>query len=460
MYLLDPNSKTPLHIQLYQAIKEDVVTHHKVGDKLPSIRKIASLYNLSKNTVESAYSQLYAEGYIESRAKSGYYVSELFFDTFEPKAPTLHDPIQSKSYRYDFFPAQLHKEDFPLKTWKRLFNRVVIDEVDFGSYPEGQGERSLRSEIARYLQRSRGVVCDAENIIITHGFIDAMELIAKLAKSRYTHFAQEIPGYHIAHKIFRSYEYQISSIGVDAQGLRIEELQKSQAQIVYITPTHQYPTGATMPIANRLKLISHIRSIGGLIIEDDYDSELAYDNRPIPSLQGLDEGECVAYLGTFAKALSPAIRVGYMVLPSWMMEAYRKSYDSHFARVSLTTQIILATFMREGHWEKHIRRIRILNKKKHQAMKDALIKHLGDSCRIVAQGAGLAILITPRSEDFNWDRLKQITEKNNIAIYLAKERSGGDFEAVRMGFGGFRLDEIEEAVRAFAGCWKAIYSEK
>ncbi len=426
-----------------------------MGDKLPSIRKIATLYNLSKNTVESAYSQLYAEGYVESRAKSGYYVSELFFDSFHAEDTTSHTiDTTPKVYKYDFFPAQLHKEDFPLKTWKRLFNKVITQETDFGSYPTGQGELLLREAIANYLKSSRGVVCDAENIIITHGFSDSMELIAKLAKTRYKHFAQEIPGYHIAHKIFDAYGYSISPIEVDENGLCIEELQKSQAQIVYITPSHQYPTGATMPVTNRLKLIAHMQSIGGLIIEDDYDSELAYYNRPIPSLQGLDKGECVAYLGTFAKALSPSIRVGYMVLPSWLIKLYNQSYDAHFARVSLSTQLTLAAFMQEGHWDRHIRRIRILNKKKHQAMKDAIEKHLGNTCNIVAQGAGLAILIVPTSLHFDWEKLKILAAKNNIAIYLAKERSGGEFEAVRMGFGGFRLEEIDMAIEAFTIFWK------
>ncbi len=454
MYILDTKSKNPLHIQLYQSIKEDIITNYKIGDKLPSIRKVATLYNLSKNTVESAYSQLYAEGYVESRAKSGYYVSELFFDSFDNDATTSHAVNATpKTYKYDFFPAQLHKEDFPLKTWKRLFNKVITQKTDFGSYPTGQGELALREAIAKYLQSSRGVVCDAKDIIITHGFSDSMELIAKLAKTRYKHFAQEIPGYHIAHKVFDAYGYSISPIGVDEKGICIDELQQSQAQIVYITPSHQYPTGATMPVANRLKLIAYMQSIKGLIIEDDYDSELAYYNRPIPSLQGLDKGENVAYLGTFAKALSPSIRVGYMVLPSWLMKLYNQSYDAHFARVSLSTQLTLAAFMQEGHWDRHIRRIRILNKKKHQAMKDAIEKHLGNTCNIVAQGAGLAILIVPTSSHFDWEKLKSLAEENNIAIYLANERSGGEFEAVRMGFGGFRLEEIDNAVKAFSKLW-------
>jgi GntR family transcriptional regulator/MocR family aminotransferase len=454
MYVLKANSDTPLHIQLYEELKEDIVSNYAVGDKLHSIRKVASLYNLSKTTVESAYSQLYAEGYVESRVKSGYYVSELFFDNYKKEQePTHKSTIKAKTCRYDFFPAQLHKEDFPLKLWKRLYNKVINDEVDFGAYSDGQGELELREQIATYLKDSRGVACDEENIIITHGFIDSMELVAKLAKKRYKHFAQETPGYHIAHKVFGSYGYTIQPIGVDENGLIISQLKSSNAQIVYITPSHQYPTGATMPVSNRLKLISYMQSIGGLIIEDDYDSELAYYNRPIPSLQGLDRGENVVYLGTFAKALSPSIRVGYMVVPSWMMTLYKESYDAHFARVSITTQLTLANFMKEGHWDRHLRRIRILNKKKHQAMKEALETYLKDSYSIVSEGAGLAILIIPTKEDFDWKRCKKLAEENDIGIYLAKERSGGEFEAVRMGFGGFKIEEIEGAVEVFSEVW-------
>jgi len=457
LYILNAQSDKPLYQQLYNALKNDIVNKHQVGDKLPSIRKIASLYNLSKNTVESAYSQLYAEGYIDSRAKSGYYVSELFFDSFKKEKKRQKEIQKEKSsYLYDFFPAQLHTEDFPLKLWKRLFTKVVNDEVDFGAYSEGQGILELREQIAFYLQNSRGVLCDVENIIITHGFIDSMELIAKFAKEKYSIFGQEIPGYHIAHKVFGSYGYEIEDIGVDKNGLKLDELEQGKAEVVYITPSHQYPTGATMPVANRLKIIQIMQERGGLIIEDDYDSELAYYNRPIPSLQGLDKSDTVVYLGTFAKALSPAIRVGYMVVPSWFMEAYQKSYDAHFSRVSLTTQLTLTAFMKDGYWSKHIRRVRILNKKKHQVMKEALHKYLGDSCQIVAEGAGLAILIVPTQPNFNWGKLKKLAKEKKIAIYLAKERSGGEFEAIRMGFGGFRVGEIDEAVKAFSESFKRM----
>jgi GntR family transcriptional regulator/MocR family aminotransferase len=160
----------------------------------------------------------------------------------------------------------------------------------------------------------------------------------------------------------------------------------------------------------------------------------------------------VVYLGTFAKSLSPALRVGYIVLPQRLLTRYNSSFDKHFSRVSITTQKTLELFINEGHWARHLRRIRTLNRKKHDLLKSMLKKYLKDSFYILAEGAGLAILIHP-NRPFDWKRLKQESKQAGIKIYLAKARSGGEFEAVRMGFGGFKLEEIEEAVKAFAKVW-------
>jgi len=459
LYIINTKSKTPLHIQLYDALKDDIISHLKVGDKLPSIRKIVSLYTLSKTTVESAYSQLYAEGYIESRPKSGYYVSDFQFSSITSQNTLIPMKEQTtESHKYDFFPAQLNKEDFPLKLWKRLSTKAITQSLDFGSYHDGQGELTLREEIARYVINSRGVVCDAEQIVICHGFSDAIELLAKLVKDTYTHFSIENPGYHVARRAFEAYGYDINKIDVDTQGINIKDLQSSNPQIVYITPSHQYPTGVSMPISNRLKLIEYMQSIKGLIIEDDYDSELSYDTRPIPSLQGLDHYDCVVYMGTFSKSLSPALRLSYMVLPKHVVPLFKKSYDAHFPRVSLITQHTLTLFLAGGHYEKHVRKIRTLNMKKHNLMKKQFQEKLGDTFEILSQGGGLAILIMP-TVPFDWDKFNVLAQEYSIKLYYAKERSGGNFEALRMGFGGFSEEKLVEAVDLFARVWlKALLS--
>ncbi len=454
MYIIDEKSNIPLHIQLYLAIKEDIINNFAVGEKLPSIRKIATLYNLSKNTVQSSYDQLYAEGYIESKPKSGYFVCDIYFDGFKEAKSKVQTTKEKKSvYHYDFFPAKLSSDTFPLKTWKRLYTKVIDETLDFGAYHDGQGEAGLREQIASYLIDSRGVRCEAKQIVITSSFGEPMGLLAKLVKDRYKTLGMESPGYHVARRAFEEYGYKIAHIPVDAKGIMIDTLKGTDAQLVYITPSHQYPTGVAMPIANRLALLEYIHSIDGLIIEDDYDSELSYTNRPIPSLQGLDSYDCVVYMGTFSKSLSPAIRVSYMLLPQHLLSHYHDSFDAHFAKVSLMTQKTLEAFMKEGHWDKHVRKIRILNKKKHTIMIEELTKQLGDTFVIVSQGGGLAILINPKVP-FDWEKFKIMAEEKRIKLYFAKERCGGEFEAIRMGFGGFSEEGIVEAVKEFAKVWR------
>lgn len=453
MYILDENSAKALHIQLYEALKEDILNNKKVGDKLPSIRKLANEQNISITTVQSAYSQLYAEGFIESKPKRGYFVAEYLYKNSKATQndDTISSPIK-RNYKYDFFPAQLKKEDFPLKIWKRCFNKAVDDTLDFGTYGDGRGEKGLRTAIASYLTSLRGVKCDSEQVIVCSGFSDAMSLIAKLLKNKFSSFGMEEPGYHIARRVFEEYGYNIKKIVVRSKGIELSSLKSSNAKLIYTTPSHHYPTGVTMPMSQRLKILEYINQIEGFIIEDDYDSELAYYNRPIPSLQGLDTNDRVIYLGTFAKSLSPALRIGYMVLPKQLLPLYKASYDAHFPRVSITTQKTLELFMEEGHWEKHLRKIRTLNKKKHHLLKQLLQEKLGDTFEIIAEGAGLAILINP-TVAFNWDTLKSLAEQASIKLYFAKERSGGDFEAIRMGFGGFSQAELKEAIQAFTLIW-------
>jgi len=448
MYLLDTTSEIPLHIQLYEALKHDITTTLAIGSKLPSIRKISQEYRISKNTVESAYNQLYAEGYIESRPKSGYYVADANYQPFAIPEPIAINENPTASYLYDFFPARQAKSSFPLKLWKRLFVKAIDETLDLGGYSDGQGEYSLRVEIARYLTLSRGVVCDASQIVIGGAFVDSMNILADLLRDTHPHFAIEDPGYTVPRSVFERFDYDVSPIAVNENGLCIDNLIRSQANIVYITPSHQYPTGVAMPITNRLKLLAWAKENNGFIIEDDYDSELTYRSRPIPSLQGLDTDDRVIYIGTFSKALSPALRVGYIVLPHRLLENY-KAFHGYFSRVSLTTQKTLELFLKEGHWERHLRKMRNLNRKKHDLMKHALIKHLGDDIEIVSEGGGLSINIRP-TVPIDLNLLRQRANEAGIKLYFTNDCSLIGWEAIRMGFGGVELEEIEPAVRAFA----------
>jgi len=453
MYLIEQKRKRPLCIQLYEELKKDIIQNYNVGEKIPSIRKIASIYNLSKNTVEKAFSQLVIEGYIDSYPKSGYVVTETNYQDFNnnQKIEVKKNDIQEEIL-YDFFTARLAQNSFPLKLWKRLFAKVIDESLDFGKYQDGQGELGLREQICKYLIKSRGVNCHANQIIICNGFADSMGLIANLLKDSYKNLAIEFPGYHIARSVFDSHNYSITNISVGKTGINLEELNQSKSRLVYITPSHQYPTGVTIPISKRIKLLEWAKKVDGFIIEDDYDSELSYTNRPIPSLQGLDKHGKIIYAGTFSKSLSPAMRVSYLVLPAVLLNKYKKSYEYRTSKVCLTTQKVLEKFIEGGYWDKHLRKIRTSNKKKHNIMKNLLIEKIGKTLKIERQGSGLAILINP-TVDFDWDKLEALSKKNKMKLYYAKERSGGKWQALMMGFGGFNEEKIEEAIIVFSKIW-------
>ncbi len=453
MYIINHKSKTALYIQLYTQMKKDIMENYKAEDKLPSIRKIASLYNLSKNTVESAYSQLVVEGYIDSNYKSAYTVTDTVFSNFTTVGEIeVNDTEVKEEYLYDFFPARLSKDSFPLKLWKRLFVKGIDETLDFGAYPDGQGEAGLRIEIAKYINESRGVKCHSNQVIVSNGLGDSLGLVAKILKNNHDTIAMEHPGYSTTTEVFDSYSYKIDKISVDENGIKLDDLENSKAKLVYTTPSHQYPTGVIMPISNRMKLLKWAQEKEALIIEDDYDSELSYENRPIPALQGLDSNDRVIYLGTFSKFLSASLRVGYMVLPNHLMAKYKTLFNATTASVSITTQKTLELFMSEGHWESHLRKIRTINRKKHNLMKKLLQDKLGSTMKIESQGAGLAILINPRV-DFDWEKLKIEAKKQKMKIYFAKAKSGGEWEAIRMGFGGFEEDEIKKAIEVFSQVW-------
>lgn len=452
MYIINQMSKVPLHIQLYEQVKKDIIENYKVGDKLPSIRKVGALYNLSRTTVENAYSQLVVEGYIESYPKKGYLVEDIDASNFELKIDLDNQKEKKDAWLYDFDPTRLSTDTFPLKVWKRLFNKYIDESIDFGAYPDGQGEEGLRVEIAKYISKLRGVNCYAHQVVIGCGFSNSMEILAKLIHEKYDTLSIENPGYGVASSIFKSHNYNIKKIPIDKNGIKVEELEKEKSNLVYVTPSHQYPTGVTMPVSNRYKLLQWAEKNDALIIEDDYDSELSYVNRPVPSLQGLDKSGRVVYLGTFSKSLSAPLRISYMVLPEHLLALYKNHYSKEFATVPIMMQKILEKFMSEGHWERHLRKIRTMNRKKHNFMKSLLIKKLGNTMKIETQGAGLSILINP-TVDINIEKLKSLAKKESIKIYFAKNACGGDWDAIRMGFGVFNENEIESALEIFSSIW-------
>lgn len=454
MYILNKNDKKPLYVQLYEQLKKDIIENYKIGDKLPSIRKMITSYNLSKTTVETAYGQLVAEGYIESYPNSGYRVEDMNEVKFRiDNIPVKIEDENKIDWIYNFHPVSLQSHLFPLKLWKKLFAKHINESLDFGKYSNSQGEYELRKEIAKYIKESRAVNCNENQIIVGSGFCDSMALVAKILKSiKYTSLAIENPGYYVTKEIFEDYDFSINKIPLNENGIIIQKLRESNSKAVYLTPSHQYPTGVSIPISNRYKLLNWAKENDAFIIEDDYDSELSYINRPIPSFQGLDNENRVIYVGTFSKSLSATLRISYLVLPQNLIDIYQKKFKKFHSSVPLITQKILEKFMSEGHWDKYLRKIRTINRKKHNLMKTQLLEKLGNTMKIESQGGGLSIVINP-TINIDFSKLKELAKKEKIKLYFAKDVSGGEWDAIRMGFGGFDEDEIPEAIELFSKIW-------
>ena len=430
MFILNTNDPVPLYKQLYHQIREHVLMGKLPAHaRLPSVRDLAVELSASRNTVEGAYQELYAEGYIYSKPRSGYFVSALDRDaaplsisrTAGKRAPL---PERSSSYPYDFHPARLDPGSFPAAPWRKCFLDALRESPrELVQYGDPQGEWGLRCAIRQYLERSRGVLCDPEQVVICAGLQQSLDIVAHLVKAHHPVVAVEDPGYHLPRAVFHNHGFAVAPIPVGPSGLDLDALKASNSTVAYVTPSHQLPMGCVMPIANRLTLIEWAAAGDKLIIEDDYDSELRYQGKPIPSLQGLRPAGNIVYLGTFSKILSPALRVSYLVLPHPLLAAYRSQFSDYFSTVSLLEQRTLAKFMEQGHWERHIRRMRTIYHRKHDTLLRAVIRHLGGRADVIGQGAGLHVVVqlsgTSRSEAEIIERAEEL-EDLRYAKYFNK----------------------------------------
>ncbi|HBG04923.1 MAG: GntR family transcriptional regulator [Geobacteraceae bacterium GWC2_58_44] len=464
MFVLNHKNQVPLYTQLYNQIKEQILSGTLAsGSKLPSVRELAVELCTSRNTVESSYQELYAEGYLYSRPRSGYFVSALHQDALplsQLHKPRLRDPLPElpTPCMYDFHPARLDRESFPASLWRKCFLDSLRDNSpELSQYGDPQGEWGLRCNIQKYLERSRGVLCAPEQIVICSGLQHSIDIVAHMLKEKHRVAAVENPGYFLPRSVLRNHAFKVIPVPVGSCGLDLDMLKNSGSSIAYVTPSHQFPLGYVMPVANRLALIEWAESGGNLILEDDYDSELRYQGKPIPSLQGLRPGGNVIYLGTFSKILSPALRMSYLVLPRWLLSTYRRLFHDYFCSVSLLEQRTLAEFMEQGHWERHVRRMRTLYKKKHDSLLRAVERHFGRRAVIVGQGAGLHVVLQ-LTEKHQLDERELISRAQSSGIRLfpfSVTYAGDEPDSSRflLGFGAMTSPEIEQGIELLFKLW-------
>jgi len=404
LIMLDFSHKEPLYMQLYQYFRSEIEQNRLAeGDKLPSIRSLAQSLSVSKITVERGYQQLMCEGYIANCDRSRYTVNKyegIALKTNIKQTCNNYSTKPSPEHKviYDFSSGEMDIDGFDFSLWKRYISKVFLSKERLVGYGNIQGEEELRSAIVRYIQNSRGVYANKEQIIIGPGVQSLLNTLCSILKPENASIAFEEPGFNNGRRIFADHAFSIIPIWMKKDGIDMEQLSRSPAKLVYLSPSHQFPTGYIMPIGKRNRLLNWAKNSGGIIIEDDYDSEFRYFGRPIPALKGLDDGENVVYLGSFSKVMPPSIRISYMVLPDRLLEVYQKNASLYHQATSTIEQLAMAKFMTDGHLERQIRRLRKLYCEKQLLFIETVTNVLGSNAEINETESGLRIILNIKAK--------------------------------------------------------------
>lgn len=487
---LETSAERSLQWRVYDRLRRDILGgRFRPGERLPSSRALARSLRLSRTTIVLAYEQLIAEGYLETRPASGTFVSSVLPDDerarereserarerlVPPALPLSHSPTLSRwgerllevgrgatpssgaGLRFDFRPGRPDWAAFPRELWRRLAARrwsAASDEL--ASYGDPAGYRPLREAIAAHLARSRGVRCDAGQVVVVNGSQQAADLLARVWLDPGDAAAVEDPGYREAALALRAYGVYVQPTPVDRDGLVAEALpppsQPQAPRLVYVTPSHQFPTGTILSLGRRLALLEWAAARGALIIEDDYDSEFRYEGRPLESLQGLDRAGAVAYVGSFSTALLPPLRIGYAVLPLPLVEPFVAAKWLADRQTATIDQQVLADFIAEGHFARHLRRMSRLYRARRDVLLASLGEHLAGLVEPGGTGAGLH-LVGWLQGGLDEDAISKAAAARGVGVYplsrfrLGTEGPGG----LVLGYAGLDEARIRDGIRQLA----------
>ncbi len=383
------------------------------GGRAPSTRALAAELGVSRTTVTAVYEQLAAEGFLATASGRAARVAS----TLAPAAPAAARRSQraaaplsvfgqrvgtmalsalpaNEPAAIDFLYGAIASGDFPTLAWRRAYLAALLNPPSRLYYAAPEGDASLRRALQGYLGRARGLRCDAEQIVIVHGSQQAIDLCARVLLDAADTFVFEDPGYLMARRCFEATGARLHPVPVDTQGLDTDQLPRDgQARLAYVTPSHQFPLGGTLPIARRQALLRWAGQQRAWVVEDDYDGEFRYGQRPIDALQAIDTDGRVIYVGTFSKALSPQMRLGYLVLPPALVTPFRQAKRLTDRHAPLLEQRALATLIDDGAYERHVRRIRRENERRRSALLDAVARHLPGHAQVQGAAAGLHLVL-------------------------------------------------------------------
>lgn len=471
---LEMGGKEPIYEQIYKHIRQEIIDGKiTCGAKLPSSRGLAANLMVSRSTIDMAYGQLVSEGYIEAVPQKGYFVSNLEALYEEGIQIRVEEDIQEQAQMpdkekkdgIDFSLSGVDMDYFPYSKWRKLMRDCLIDDNKelflSGSH---KGDYELRKIICSYIHQSRGVNCRPAQILIGAGS-DYMLLLLTHIFGKKKHVAMENPAYKQASTIFKSVGYDITFFPVDEQGMQADTLEESGADVLYVTPSHQFPSGMVMSATRRQKILAWSgKEEGRYIIEDDYDSEFRYYGKPIPSLQSQAPFDRVIYMGTLSKVIAPGIRLSYMVLPDKLLHQYEQRCSFYFSTVSRIDQQVIGHFFSEGHFERHLNRMRKIYKNKH----DVLLRELKDwDMPVVIKGenAGLHIIVefgkkTNQAKEIE-RKLVELVEPHGVFVYPLSDYYVQEEEripSVLIGFARLKEKDIIEGISILKEVWSKSFT--
>lgn len=414
---LADGASEPMNKRLYRGIREAILDGSIAADsRLPATRDLAAELGIARNTVVHVYSQLLAEGYTRSRQGNGTFVNASVPDSYlasgrrarqaqqapsrpalSPRGAAIVDGVSASPYQWGaFMPGVPDLTEFPHKKFGRVFSALWRNPApDLLTYSYGGGLPALREALAQHLALTRSIDCDPEQIIITEGSHQAIDLATRILGEAGETAWVEDPGYWGARTILQANGLRTVHLPVDEEGMRLPDTVGTPPRFIFVTPSHQYPLGPVMSLARRRQLLAVARQCGSWIIEDDYDSEFRFSGRPIASLLGLESDAPVIYMGTFSKTLYPGLRVGYLVLPKPLTAAFQAAHAELYREGHLMTHAALATFISEGHYAAHIRRMRMLYGRRRAMLVNLIERRLGpDWLHRDASMAGLHLVLT------------------------------------------------------------------
>lgn len=457
---LDGGSSVPLYEQIYQFLKQEIQRRQILPlECLPSTRALAKHLQVSRTTVDLAYSQLVSEGYIEAIPCKGYFVCQidgLYEFSNSSEVEQMEEKMDVLDYQYDFALNGIGVNSFPHNQWRKISREILNEDDSLFLLGDSQGDLGIRTVLASYLHHARGVKCHPNQIIVGAGN-DYLLMMLRVILGEGKQVAMENPTYKNAWQGFSNLGYQVCGIEMDEAGMRVDELEKSGADIAYVMPSHQFPMGYVMPLKRRSQLLSWAAAQKQrYIIEDDYDSEFRYKGKPIPALQGYDRNGTVIYLGTFSKSIAPAIRISYMVLPPQLMKEYEKRGKSFSVTVSRVDQKIIEVFLRDGYYERHLNRMRALYKNKHDYLLMCL-KEMTHICTVSGENAGVHVVLKFVNGISEKDAVRKAAEAGikvyGISEYYISDRSGDDLQGVLLGYATLEENEIRDAVEQLKIVW-------